>query len=85
MGCLRCCCVVYHLNCLITILLSTSFHVHLHEKQNVHVHVEHYIQVHVHEKHNVLEKHIVHNQPKLQDSYSGHIIRTLSIYVLIKK
>ena len=29
MGCLRCCCVVCRLYCLITILLSTSFHVYI--------------------------------------------------------
>ena len=28
MGCLRCCCVVCHLYCLITFLLSTSVHVY---------------------------------------------------------
>ena len=29
MGCLRCCCVVCHLYCLITLLLSTGVHVHI--------------------------------------------------------
>ena len=28
MGCLRCCCVVCHLYCLITFLLSTSVHIY---------------------------------------------------------
>ena len=36
MCCLRCCCVVCHLYCLITFLLSTSVHVHVLEpKQHV--------------------------------------------------